>query len=327
MSCGKCDSRAVIALQHGGFCKKHIINYFEDKVFKTINRFQLLGRNEKICVAASGGKDSLTVLYLTKKYLEKNGLPTNNLFALAIDEGIDNYREKTLIDLKKFCLGHSIPLQVVSFQEELGKTLDYAYPLINRDANKKPCNVCGVWRRYLLNRYARKLGADKLVTGHNLDDEAQAIVMNLFKANTKLAARLGPISGIEENVLFTQRVKPLYLCAEKEVRLYALLKGFQIQFVECPYSREGYRHQVQEMINEFENKYKGTKQGIINSFLDILPSLQEHEKNIALDEKASFTAKEKKTMETVRPCNICGEASNQETCNACRMKEILENER
>ena len=118
--------------------------------------------------------------------------------------------------------------------------------------------------------------------------------MNLFKANTKLAARLGPISGIEENVLFTQRVKPLYLCAEKEVRLYALLKGFQIQFVECPYSREGYRHQVQEMINEFENKYKGTKQGIINSFLDILPSLQEHEKNIALDEKASFTAKEKK---------------------------------
>ena len=81
------------------------------------------------------------------------------------------------------------------------------------------------------------------------------------------------------------------------------------------------------MINEFENKYKGTKQGIINSFLDILPSLQEHEKNIALDEKASFTAKEKKTMETVRPCNICGEASNQETCNACRMKEILENER
>ena len=229
MSCGKCDSRAVIALQHGGFCKKHFINYFEDKVFKTINRFQLLGRNEKICVAASGGKDSLTVLYLTKKYLEKNGLPTNNLFALAIDEGIDNYREKTLIDLKKFCLGHSIPLQVVSFQEELGKTLDYAYPLINRDANKKPCNVCGVWRRYLLNRYARKLGADKLVTGHNLDDEAQAIVMNLFKANTKLAARLGPISGIEENVLFTQRVKPLYLCAEKEVRLYALLKGFQIQ--------------------------------------------------------------------------------------------------
>ena len=173
MSCGKCDSRAVIALQHGGFCKKHFINYFEDKVFKTINRFQLLGRNEKICVAASGGKDSLTVLYLTKKYLEKNGLPTNNLFALAIDEGIDNYREKTLIDLKKFCLGHSIPLQVVSFQEELGKTLDYAYPLINRDANKKPCNVCGVWRRYLLNRYARKLGADKLVTGHNLDDEAQ----------------------------------------------------------------------------------------------------------------------------------------------------------
>ena len=97
-----------------------------------------------------------------------------------------------------------------------------------------------------MNKHARKLGADKLVTGHNLDDEAQAIVMNIFKANTKLAARLSTVSGIGENKLFTQRVKPLYLCAEKEVRLYALLKGFQIQFVECPYSREGYRHQVRK---------------------------------------------------------------------------------
>ena len=66
------------------------------------------------------------------------------------------------------------------------------------------------------------------------------------------------------------------------MRLYALLKGFQIQFVECPYSREGYRHQVQEMINEFENKYKGTKQGIVNSFLDILPLLQETNKKDSL---------------------------------------------
>ena len=79
MACSKCDNKAIIALQHGNLCKKHFINYFEDKVFKTINRFQLLGRNEKVCVAASGGKDSLTVLYLTKKYLEKNGLPTDRL--------------------------------------------------------------------------------------------------------------------------------------------------------------------------------------------------------------------------------------------------------
>ncbi|MDO8510855.1 MAG: TIGR00269 family protein [Nanoarchaeota archaeon] len=310
MSCTKCDHKAVISLQHGNLCKSHFIDYFEEKVFKTINKYQLIGRNEKLCVAVSGGKDSLTVLYLTKKYLEKNNLPANNLLALAVDEGIDQYREKTLIDLKKFCTEHQVPLTVVSFQEELGKTLDQAYPIINKDASKKPCNVCGVWRRYLLNKHAKKLGADKVITGHNLDDEAQAIIMNIFKANTGLAARLGPISGVEEHDLFIQRVKPLYFCAEKEVRLYALLKNFQIQFTECPYSKEGYRHHIQEMLNDFEHKYKGTKQGIVNSFLAMLPLLQNQEK---------------KGLSSIQQCSKCQEASNKDVCNACMMKETIQN--
>src|SRR3989344_4324478 len=106
MQCSKCHRRAVIALQHGSLCKSHFVDYFEDKVFKTINKYQLIGRNEKLCVAVSGGKDSLTVLYLTKKYLEKNNIPTSNILALAIDEGIDKYRENTIIDLKKFCTEH-----------------------------------------------------------------------------------------------------------------------------------------------------------------------------------------------------------------------------
>lgn len=310
MQCGKCQNSAVISLQHGSLCKNHFIDYFEEKVFKTINKHQLIGRDEKLCVAVSGGKDSLTVLYLTKKYLEKNNIPADNLLALAIDEGIDGYRENTLIDLKKFCAEHTVPLTIVSFKDELGKTLDQAYPIINKDAKKKPCNVCGVWRRYLLNKHAKQLGADKVITGHNLDDEAQAIVMNIFKANTMLTTRLGPISGVEEQDLFIQRVKPLYFCAEKEVRLYALLKNFQIGFTECPYSKEGYRHHIQEMLNEFENKYKGTKQGIINSFLAMLPALQNQEK------QETETCK-------IQPCSKCHEASNKEVCNACIMKEMV----
>jgi len=246
---------------------------------------------------------------MSKKYCEKYGIPADNLFALAVDEGIENYREKTLIDLDKFCKERLIPLKIVSFREELGKTLDKAYPIINKGSNKKPCNICGVWRRYALNKHAKKEGATKVVTGHNLDDEAQAIVMNIFKANTSLAGRLGPISGIQENNLFVQRVKPLYFCGEKEVRLYTFLKGFQVQFTECPYSKEGYRHHIQEMLNNFEHKFKGTKQGIVKSFLAMLPLLQEQEKN-----------KEEK----IELCGKCKEASNKDICNACQMKEVLQ---
>jgi len=307
--CADCHSKAVIQLQHGSLCKHHFISYFEEKVFKTINKYKLINRSDKICVAASGGKDSLTVLYLTKKYCEKYSIPTQSIFALVIDEGIENYRAKTVTDLESFCQEHHIPLKKAFFSQDFKKTLDEAYPIINKDSKKKPCNVCGTWRRYLLNKYSRKFGATKIITGHNLDDEAQAIIMNIFKANTKLAGRLGPISGAGEKELFVQRVKPLYFCLEKEVKLYSLLKGFKVNFAECPYSREGYRYQIQEMLNEFEAKFKGTKQGIINSFLAWLPLLERES-----DEES----------ETIKLCRSCGEAANQETCNACKMKEMAE---
>lgn len=312
MQCSKCQGSAVITLQHGALCKNHFLNYFEEKVFKTIQKYKLIGREEKICVAASGGKDSLTALYLTKKYLEKNNLPREHLLALVIDEGIANYRNTTIQDLKNFCQEHGVPLKIVSNKEEFGYTLDEASQLAKTTNKKKPCNVCGVWRRYLINKYAREQGATKLITGHNLDDEAQAIMMNYFKANTKLAANLGPISGTQEHELFVQRVKPLYFCAEKETRLYVLLKNFKVDFTECPYADEGYRAQVRDMLNDFEHKYKGTKQGIINSFLNILPLLKENN--------------QRKKYGAINQCQICQEPANKEVCNACAIKEELQNE-
>ena len=307
MNCGKCGQHAVIALQHGNLCKKHFLNYFENKVFKTINRHQLIGRAENLCVATSGGKDSLTVLHLTQKYLKKYKIEAT-LFALAIDEGIADYREKTLTDLKEFCKKNKTQLKTISFKEEFGLELNQAFPKF-KNTKKKPCNVCGVWRRYLLNKYAKKFGANRIITGHNLDDEAQVILMNIFKANTKLAGRLGPVSGTGEQELFIQRVKPLYFCTEKEVRLYAYLKGFKVQFAECPYASEGYRHHIQAMLNDFENQYAGTKQGIINSFLDLLPHLKNAEPAVQ-----------------IKVCKRCQESANQDICNACKLKELINNE-
>ncbi|MBU1111866.1 MAG: TIGR00269 family protein [archaeon] len=309
MKCNKCEHKAVITLQHGSLCKQHFINYFEDKVFKTINKYQLIQRNDKVCVAASGGKDSLTALYLTQKYLKQNNYP-NQVTALIINEGINNYRDKTLDDLKQFCNEHNIPLTIASFQEEYGKPLDEAYPIINKTTGKKPCNICGVWRRQLINKHAKLLNATKLVTGHNLDDESQVIVMNMFKANTSISAKLGPISGIEEHQDFVRRIKPLYFCTEKETRLYALLKKFKVEFTECPYVTHSYRAEVREMLNQMEEKYPGTKTGIINSFLDILPLLKERELNKPKTSKPNV-------------CKCCQEPSKQEICNACKLKEEL----
>ena len=66
------------------------------------------------------------------------------------------------------------------------------------------------------------------------------------------------------------------------------------------------------MLNDFENKYKGTKQGIVNSFLAILPLLQDKEKGLVSE---------------IDKCQKCGEAANLDICNASKMKEIVKNAR
>jgi len=211
--------------------------------------------------------------------------------------------------LEKFCQVENIKLKIVNVKDNFSITLDEAAPKL-REVGRKPCTVCGIWRRYLLNKYARKYGATKVITGHNLDDEAQATIMNIFKANTSLTANLGPISGVKSHPLFVQRIKPLFFCTNEEIEVYTRLNEWELDYCNCIYSQEGYRSQVKKMLNGFEKKYPGTKQGIIKSYLDILPTLKE---KLLKD----------KTRGEINICEKCGEPANGEVCNACKLEEEL----
>lgn len=300
--CKKCQINPVIFLTNNtkGLCKSCFFKYFERKFNKTISQFKLIEPNERIGVAISGGKDSLSLLYLLNKLKSKKRF---SIEALLIDEGIKGYRDKTIRDAKNFCKELGVKLNIVSYKDEVGYPLD---KLIKK-LKMKPCSICGVFRRSLINKYSRKLGFDKIATGHNLDDEVQTILMNQFRNNPEVSARLGPITGIKDDKKFIRRIKPFYLTTEKEVITYAYLKNFKIRFCECPYNTEAYRINVREFINKFEEKYPGTKHSIINSFLEIMPMLKEKYKN----------------YKEIKYCKKCKEPSSKEICQACEIKSKL----
>jgi uncharacterized protein (TIGR00269 family) len=304
MKCTKCEEKAVYEGNGQNFCKNHFLNYFENKVFRTIKRYELFNREDNICVATSGGKDSLAVLYMTMLYCKKYEI---KFFALAIDEGIKGYRDHTLDDLKIFCDKYGITLNIVSFKEKFGDTLDNIREKALTEQNKKPCTVCGIFRRTALNRASRELGATKLVTGHNLDDEAQSYMMNLLLGNMSHNAALGPITGLNLNDKFIPRVKPLYFTLEKETRLFAILKEFKVSFNECPNINQSFRAVVRDELNTIEQKLPGAKNGVVNAFLEILPTLKAH-------------YKKNKPFKT---CTKCGDPSPNDTCNACKLEEEL----
>jgi len=297
MSCKNCQIKPVIKLTNSerSLCKNCFIKYFEKKVKKTISDYELVDKNDNIVVAVSGGKDSITTLYLLNKIFSKRR--DIKIIALAIDEGIHGYRDESLKHLKKFCKKYKIKLNIYSYKKEFGKTLD----TILKTYKKVPCSICGVFRRYLLNKKSRELGATKLATGHNLDDEAQSIIMNYFRNNIQVSARSGPITGIKRDKKFIKRIKPLYFITEKEVTAYSFLMGFMDKFNECPYNPDSYRGKVRDMINDFEAKYPGTKHGIITSFMELLPVLKDKYKD----------------ANEIKECLSCGEPCSQDKCQAC----------
>lgn len=260
----------------------------------------MIKKGEVIAVGVSGGKDSLTTLHILNEIVKQQR--TTKILAIAINEGIHGYRDKTLENAVKYCNKNRIKLHIYNFEDEFGYSLDKAIKKLKLN----PCSICGVFRRYLLNQKAKELKVDKLATGHNLDDEAQSIIMNFFKNSTETSARLGPITGIKLDKGFIQRVKPLYFLTEKEVMTYAFIKGLNEELNECPYATESLRNDVKEMLNEFNIKYPATKYSVINSFLDILPLLKEKYKN-----------------NNLKYCKYCGEPASNESCQACEYVGML----
>lgn len=286
MKCDKCDGKAL--LTSPSLCKEHFQEYFENKVKKTIKDFNLIDKSDKVCVAASGGKDSVTLLYLLNKF-------GYDVEALAVDEGIEGYRDHTLSFLKEFCEKHGINIYIKSYKKEVGKQLDEVVP-----RGKPACHICGTFRRHLLNKYTQSY--DKIATGHNLDDECQAVIMNLFKAQTQMLKRQGPKTSNIEG--FTQKIKPLYLLKEKEIMIYSFLNDLNTPYNECPYAKESYRFQVRDMINKIESQKPGTKTNIIYKYLSIR---EEGERD----------------TNSMNTCPECGSPCSSDICKACRLKKAI----
>lgn len=282
--------------------KQHEI---EKAVAKTIRKYKLLFKRENILVACSGGKDSTVLAYILKKLGYK-------IEAITLDPSINGSSRENLDNLKCFCRKNKVRLHIVSFKQETGYSLDDIKKELDSKGIEMPyCTICGILKRYLLNKKAKKLRAEKLATGHNLDDEAESVMMNMLRGNMGLMARLGPIAGIVKSRGFIPRVKPLYLCREENIKAYSKLMKFPVAYERCPYARSSYREIIRDELIGFEKKYPKTKENIINWFLKILPEL-----------KKGF-----KTNEEMTYCNICKEPSQKSICNACTILEKLENKK
>jgi uncharacterized protein (TIGR00269 family) len=300
-TCSKCKKPAVTFIRYNGthLCKDHFIEYFERRVKKDIKKQGKTEGNSNIALAVSGGKDSTVALYVVHDIFSKRA--NIAIYGLTIDEGIRGYRNESIKYAKLNCNRLGIEHHIVSFKDMIGKTMDEIASLSDELGE---CSYCGVFRRLCLNYKAKELGVEKLVTGHNLDDMVQSILMNFVNSDMQKLARLGPHRKIQPGLI--PRMLPLRVIPEKEVALYAIIKNIEYHDGECPYSTRALRGDFRDMIDNLEHKNPGTRHSILKSYGSIKDLLLKKYPPVELNK-----------------CLKCGEPTSQELCKACILKDRI----
>jgi uncharacterized protein (TIGR00269 family) len=320
MECDKCGREAVMHAAYSGLhlCETHFRVSVEKRVRRRIREDGLLSPEatpdapETWVVGLSGGKDSVVLTHILAETFGRD--PRVELVALSIHEGIEGYRDASLDASEELTAALDIEHEVVTYEEEFGLRMDQ---VVDDDPeDMAPCAYCGVFRRDVLERYAEALGADKLLTGHNLDDEAQTALMNVFSGDVKQMAKhfdasLGPFPARAESDRFVPRAKPLRDVPEKEVALYAHLQDLPAHITECPHASEAYRGEIQQLLLEMEESHPGTRHSILSGYEE-------------LAELAALRYRDEEGSSDFGECDRCGAPTAREVCRKCYLVEAVD---
>jgi uncharacterized protein (TIGR00269 family) len=294
--CSLCREPAVIRERYPDryLCGTHLVADLEQRVAGTIASQQQVVPGDCVAVALSGGKDSTALLLILHRLLgARNDI---RLVAVTVDEGISGYREVTVRSAVDLAQRLGLEHVIVSFGELFGDSLD----TFLKGRETQACSICGILRKKALVTGAERAGATKLATGHNLDDEAQSILMNVLRGDLP---RLARNSSADSSGRFIPRIKPLMYIPEKEIATYLMLEGVWTDLPECPYTSHALRREVRAMLSTLEYEYPGTMLRLMEN------------KKIAGQVYASMSC-----GEPIRHCTECGDPCSGELCQLCLLR-------
>jgi cytoplasmic tRNA 2-thiolation protein 1 len=305
--CTKCQKEESLyyrAYSGEYLCKKCFLRSIESKAAKTISKYSMIEYGDKVAVGVSGGKDSLSLLYVLKMLFDQHPNNGNELVAVTIDEGIKGYRDESLQIVKDFCAQLNIESKVLSYHSLFGIDMDQA--MVQRSSQKiSSCSMCGTFRRRAIDIAAETVEADIVATAHNMDDQLQTFMINLLAGDVERIGWIYP-----EPVQYTQtgmkKVKPFVEIYEYEIAFYALQRDIPFQSEECPYMNESIRTDLREFFNRLERDHPGIKYNAYRSMT-----------------KISKVLRSSMPPSQTKKCSRCARVSTGDICSVCRTLSIL----
>ncbi len=218
-------------------------------VGKALHRYDMISDGEKIAVGLSGGKDSLTLLWILNERLRR--IPINyELIAIHIDPGFEGGFST---QLKAYCEKEGYKLIVDHTDNGI-----VAHSSENRE---NPCFLCSRLRRKRLFEIADELGCKKLALGHNKDDIIETLFINMC-----YAGEISTMSPVQEFFQgdFTV-IRPLAFVDESVIKRFAKNMGFPVGENPCPSANVSKRAEIKIILNELYRSNRNIKGNIFRA--------------------------------------------------------------
>ena len=300
-TCSKCHKEPSVYFRaYSGeyLCKKCFIRSIEEKAARTISKHSMIKYGERVAVGVSGGKDSLSLLYVMKRMFDDHDRKPEDLIAVTIDEGIEGYRDESLQIVKDFCNQLGVQGKILSYKDLFGVSMDDA--MVLRPSEKmSSCSMCGTFRRRAIDLAAESVGADIVATAHNLDDQLQTFMINLLAGDIERIGWIHPEPV--EYASGMKKIKPFIELYEHEIVFYALQREIPFQSEECPYMNESIRTDLREFFNRMEKEHPGIKNNAYASMVKVSEKLR------AAAEPRGY-----------RKCTMCGRDATGDVCSVCK---------
>jgi len=207
----------------------------EQNIINFINKYKLVKKGDRLLIALSGGADSIFMLHFFNKFKKKYQIELSALHINHLLRGSDSDEDELFC--KEYC--EKIGIQFIS------KRIDVKYlaPKFKKSIEETARDV----RYFKLNDYSEKINATKIVTAHNLNDNTETMLLNLFRGSG-----LEGVSGIP--IMRGKIIRPLLTTSKEDILAY--LEGNNISFrtdktnFESDYSRNFLRNEIIPKLKE-----------------------------------------------------------------------------
>lgn len=218
---------------------------------RAIDDYNMIEEGDKIAIALSGGKDSITLLYALhtlRRFYPKHF----DIIAITIHPDSESFKTDKLEEICK-----KLNVEYIVYHSDLSNIV------FNIRQEKNPCSLCANLRRGMLNTIATEHGCNKIALGHHLDDVIETLFMNMcLNGNITTFA---PVTNFGKGSLTV--IRPMIYVYEKETRALSRKMNFPVMGKCCPKDGFTKREYMKDLIFNLRKDIPKVRENLIGAIM------------------------------------------------------------